>query len=60
MTVGDRLSTAGLAVAYGKQYKYQGPLPTAYTIDIGSYTLVIEFDDDKTEIQVRNSDGFEV
>ena len=59
-TVGARLAVSGLAVAYSKPYKYQGPQPSAFFIDIGFFTLGIEFDNRTTEIQVRNKDGFEV
>ena len=58
--MGARLAVSGLAVAYSKPYKYQGPQPSAFFIDIGFFTLGIEFDNRTTEIQVRNKDGFEV
>ncbi len=57
--VGYRLSRAGLAVAYGQQVEFQGPIVqnVAYTsggstVDI-TYTAV-------SSIELRNPNGFEV
>jgi hypothetical protein len=57
--VGYRLSRSGLAIAYGKQVEFQGPIvqDVAYssggsTVDI-TYTAV-------SNIELRNPNGFEV
>ncbi|XP_013395194.1 sialate O-acetylesterase [Lingula anatina] len=59
--VAKRLVLSGLAVAYGKSgIKFQGPLPSAYFIDIGYYTLRVEYDSGKTPLEIRSSAGFEL
>ncbi len=57
--VGYRLSRSGLAVAYGQQVEFQGPIvqnvaysPGGQTVNI-TYTAV-------SSIDLRSSNGFEV
>ena len=59
--VASRLVLSSLAVAYSrKPGKFQGPMVTAFYIDIGFYTLGLEFDNGTSELDVRSTDGFEV
>ena len=52
---------SGLAVAYNRNLtKYQGPYPTLLKIDLVSHTVTAAYDDGKTLITVRTTDGFEV
>ena len=57
--VGYRLSRSGLAVAYGQQLEYQGPLVDNVAYSTGSQTVNITY---KTvsSIELRNPIGFEV
>jgi len=57
--VGYRLSRSGLAVAYGRQLEYQGPLVDNVAYSTGSQTVNITY---KTvsSIELRNPIGFEV
>ena len=59
-TIGHRLSYGGLAVAYGRQQKFQGPFPTSFNLMESNFTLGIQFDNGRTPLQLRNKDGFEV
>jgi len=60
-TVSRRLSLSGLAVAYGQDVsRYQGPYPKLIKLDLTSHTVTVEYDDGKTTIVVRTTDGFEV
>lgn len=63
-TIADRLLLSGLSVAYGqKGLKFQGPLPSAFYVDIepsGNGSMGIEFDNGQTPLEVRNLGGFEV
>ncbi|XP_077993426.1 sialate O-acetylesterase-like [Glandiceps talaboti] len=59
--VGYRLSLSGRAIAYGeKEVKYAGPFPTHVAVQSSDNTLLVEFDDQKTPIEIRNNEGFEV
>ncbi|KAK3097297.1 hypothetical protein FSP39_008444 [Pinctada imbricata] len=59
--VAARLALSGLTVAYGKdQGNFQGPKISAFYIDIGFFTLCLEFDSSKTTLDVRSNNGFEV
>ena len=57
--VGYRLSRSGLAIAYGQQVEFQGPIVQSVAYSTGgptvniTYTAVSNFD-------LRNSNGFEV
>jgi len=57
--VGYRLSRAGLAVAYGKQVEFQGPIVQSVVYSSGSQTLNIVYTA-VTNIELRNPAGFEV
>jgi hypothetical protein len=57
--VGYRLSRSGLAVAYGKQVEFQGPIVRNVTCSIGSQTVNITYTA-VSSIELRNSNGFEV
>ena len=59
--VASRLVLSSLAVAYNKKPgKFQGPMVTAFYIDIGFFTLGLEFDNGTSALDVRATDGFEV
>ncbi|KAK3096595.1 hypothetical protein FSP39_001552 [Pinctada imbricata] len=59
--VAARLALSGLTVAYGKDLgNFQGPKISAFYIDIGFFTLCLEFDSSKTTLDVRSNNGFEV
>lgn len=59
--VASRLVLSSLAVAYDKSAgKFQGPMVTAFYIDIGFFTLGLEFDNSTTPLDVRATDGFEI
>lgn len=57
--VGYRLSRAGLAVAYGKQIEFQGPIVQNVTYTTGASTLTITYTA-VTNIELRSPHGFEV
>jgi sialate O-acetylesterase len=57
--VGYRLSRSGLAVAYGKQVEFQGPIVENVAYSTGSETLNITYTA-VSNIELRNSIGFEV
>ena len=57
--VGYRLSRAGLAVAYGQQVEFQGPIVQKVTYSAGGSTVNITYTA-VTNIELRNPNGFEV
>lgn len=57
--VGYRLSRAGLAVAYGKQIEYQGPIVKNVSYTSGAQTITINYTA-VTGLVKRSSTGFEV
>ncbi len=57
--VGYRLSRSGLAVAYGKQIEFQGPIVQNVAHSTGSQTVNITYTA-VSSIELRNSNGFEV
>ncbi len=57
--VGYRLSRSGLAVAYGQQVEFQGPIVQTVDYSTGSQTVNITFTA-VSNIELRNPNGFEV
>ncbi len=57
--VGYRLSRSGLAVAYGQQVEFQGPIVQNVAYSTGSNTVNITYTA-VSNIDLRNSNGFEV
>ena len=57
--VGYRLSRSGLAVAYGQQVEFQGPIVQNVAYTNGSQTINISYGA-VSGIDLRNSAGFEV
>ncbi len=57
--VGYRLSRSGLAVAYGQQVEFQGPIVQNVTYTNGSSVVNITYTA-VSSIEVRNPNGFEV
>jgi len=57
--VGYRLSRSGLAVAYGQQVEFQGPIVQSVVYSTGSKTVNITYTA-VTNIELRNPNGFEV
>ena len=57
--VGYRLSRAGLAIAYGHQIEFQGPIVHNIAYLSGSHTVNITYTA-VSSIELRNSNGFEV
>ncbi len=57
--VGYRLSRSGLAVAYGKQVEFQGPIVQTVAYSTGSQTVNITYTA-VSSIDLRNPNGFEV
>jgi len=57
--VGYRLSRSGLAVAYGQQVEFQGPIVQTVTYSNGSETVNITYTA-VSNIELRNPNGFEV
>ena len=57
--VGYRLSRSGLAVAYGKQVEFQGPIVQNVTYSSGGQTINITYGA-VSDIELRNPNGFEV
>lgn len=57
--VGYRLSRSGLAVAYGQQVEYRGPIVQNVSYLNGSDTLNITYTA-VSGIELRNPNGFEV
>ena len=57
--VGYRLSRSGLAVAYGQQVEFLGPIVENIDYTNGSETVNITYRN-VSSIELRNPDGFEV
>ena len=57
--VGYRLSRSGLAIAYGQQVEFQGPIVDHVDYSSGSQTLNITYRA-VSSIDLRNPNGFEV
>ncbi len=57
--VGYRLSRSGLAVAYGQQVEFQGPIIQNITYLTGGQTVNITYTA-VSAIDLRNQNGFEV
>ncbi len=57
--VGYRLSRSGLAVAYGQQVEFQGPIVQNVVYSNGSSTVNITYTA-VSNIELRNPNGFEV
>ncbi len=57
--VGYRLSRSGLAVAYGQQVEFQGPIVQNVAYSTGSSTVNITYGA-VSSIELRNPNGFEV
>ncbi len=57
--VGYRLSRSGLAVAYGQQVEFQGPIVQNVAYSNGSDTVKITYTA-VSSIDLRNQNGFEV
>ncbi len=57
--VGYRLSRSGLAVAYGKQVEFQGPIVENVVYSNGSETVNISYTA-VSNIELRNPNGFDV
>ncbi|XP_071113690.1 sialate O-acetylesterase-like [Haliotis cracherodii] len=60
--VSMRLCTAGLAVAYNQiEYsKFNGPIPSLFTIWVADSTIQIDYDNKQTVLDIRSTTGFEV
>ncbi len=57
--VGYRLSRSGLAIAYGQQVEFQGPIVQDVVYANGSQTVNITYTA-VSNIELRNQNGFEV
>jgi len=57
--VGYRLSRSGLAIAYGQQVEFQGPIVESVTYSSGSQTVNITYTA-VSNIELRNANGFDV
>jgi hypothetical protein len=57
--VGYRLSRSGLAVAYGQQVEFQGPIVQDVVYSTGDQTVSITYTS-VSSIELRNPNGFEV
>jgi hypothetical protein len=57
--VGYRLSRSGLAIAYGQQVEFQGPIVQNVTYTTGSQSVNITYTA-VSGIELRNPAGFEV
>jgi len=57
--VGYRLSRAGLAVGYGQQVEFQGPIVQNVAYTTGGSTVDITYTA-VSSIELRNPNGFEV
>jgi hypothetical protein len=57
--VGYRLSRGGLAVAYGQQVEFQGPIVQSVSYTAGGSTVNITYTA-VSSIELRNPNGFEV
>jgi len=59
LDVGYRLSRSGLAVAYGQQVEFQGPIVQNVAYSTGSQTVNITYTA-VSSIELRDANGFEV
>ncbi len=59
LDVGYRLSRAGLAIAYGQQVEFQGPIVQNIAYSSGTSTVNITYTA-VSGIELRNPNGFEV
>ncbi len=59
LDVGYRLSRSGLAVAYGQQVEFQGPIVQNVAYSSGGQTINITYGA-VSGIELRNTTGFEV
>ena len=59
LDVGYRLSRSGLAVAYGQQVEFQGPIVASVAYSTGSRTVNLTYTSVQN-IELRNPNGFEV
>ncbi len=59
LDVGYRLSRSGLAVAYGQQVEFQGPIIQNVAYSSGGQTINITYTA-VSSIELRNTNGFEV
>ncbi len=57
--VGYRLSRSGLAIAYGQQVEFQGPIVQNVVYSTGSQTVNITYTA-VSNIDLRNPNGFDV
>ncbi len=57
--VGYRLSRSGLAIAYGQQVEFQGPIVQNVAYTSGAQTLTITYGS-VSALDLRNPNGFEV
>jgi hypothetical protein len=57
--VGYRLSRSGLAVAYGQDIEFQGPIVQSVAYSPGGQTINVTYTA-VSSIELRNSNGFEV
>ncbi len=57
--VGYRLSRSGLAVAYGQDVEFQGPIVQSVAYSAGGQTIGITYTG-VSNIDLRNPNGFEV
>ena len=57
--VGYRLSRSGLAVGYGQQVEFQGPIVQSVAYTTGGSTVEITYTA-VSSIELRNPNGFEV
>jgi hypothetical protein len=57
--VGYRLSRSGLAIAYGQQVEFQGPIVRTVVYANSSQTVNITYTA-VSSIDLRNSNGFEI
>ena len=59
--IAERLALGAYQLAYGitSRGRFQGPFPTAINVAEGS-TLVIEYDNGQSELDIRTTNGFEV
>ncbi len=59
LDVGYRLSRSGLAVAYGQQVEFQGPIVQNVAYSTGSQTVNFTYTA-VSSIELRNPNGFQV
>ncbi|KAK6169986.1 hypothetical protein SNE40_018487 [Patella caerulea] len=58
-TVASRLALSGLAVAYGKTEKYQGPFPSHVVFSRHSNQLSLTYDMGQADLLIKSQNGFE-